>query len=148
MRVAIVSDIHGNLTAFEAVLADLARQPPGLVLHGGDLALMGPQPAQVVDRVRDLGWEGVVGNTDELLWDPCARVRQEGKAPALRPLLDLIFDQYAPATAELLGQERIAWLQTLPAEHRSGDLALVHASPGDLWRAPLPDADDEQLLAT
>ena len=70
MRVALVADIHGNLTALEAVVADLRRRAPDVVVHGGDLALMGPRPAEVVDRVRELGWPGVVGNTDELLWRP------------------------------------------------------------------------------
>lgn len=69
MHVAIVSDVHGNLTAFDAVLADIQRQAPDLVLPAGDLALMVPQPAQLVDRVRELGWPGVVGNTDEVLSD-------------------------------------------------------------------------------
>jgi predicted phosphodiesterase len=66
MRSAIVSDIHGNLPALEAVLADLEQVRPDLVLHGGDLALGGPHPVEVVDRVRELGWAGVLGNTDEL----------------------------------------------------------------------------------
>jgi 3',5'-cyclic AMP phosphodiesterase CpdA len=56
MRVAIVSDVHGNLTAFDAVLADIERRAPDLVLHGGDLALMGAQPGEVIDRVIELGW--------------------------------------------------------------------------------------------
>ena len=41
IRVAVVSDIHGNLTALEAVIADLERRAPDLVIHGGDLALLG-----------------------------------------------------------------------------------------------------------
>ncbi len=145
MRVAIVSDVHGNLTAFDAVLADIERRAPDLVLHGGDLALMGAQPAEVVDKVRELGWRGVVGNTDEVLWRPQERARQERLAPNLGALLLLIFGQYAPATLELLGEERVAWLQRLPACERLGDLVLVHAAPGDLWRAPMPDAGDEEL---
>jgi diadenosine tetraphosphatase ApaH/serine/threonine PP2A family protein phosphatase len=48
----------------------------------------------------------------------------------------------------LLGDERIAWLRRLPAEHRDDDLLLLHASPGDLWRAPLPNDDDGMLAAT
>ena len=44
MRVAVVSDIHGNLTAFEAVLADVRQCSPDLVLHGGDLADPGSSP--------------------------------------------------------------------------------------------------------
>ena len=56
MRIAIVSDIHGNQTAFEAVLADLRQTSPDLILHGGDLADGGASPAEIVDRIRDLGW--------------------------------------------------------------------------------------------
>jgi len=147
MRVAIVSDIHGNLTAFDAVLADIQRRAPDVVLHGGDLALMGPQPAEVIDRVRELGWPGVVGNTDEVLWRPEEQAHQGELAPKLGALLSLIFREYAPATQELLGEERVAWLRGLPAEQRLEDLVLVHAAPDDLWRAPAPDADDDELSA-
>ena len=147
MLVAIVSDVHGNLTAFDAVLADIRRRAPDLVLHGGDLALMGAQPAEVVDRVRELGWPGVVGNTDEALWRPGEQARQERLAPPLGALLRLIFQEYVPATRALLGEERVAWLGRLPARQRVEDLVLVHAAPGDLWRAPMPDAEDDQLLA-
>lgn len=145
MRVAIVSDVHGNLTAFEAVLADIQPRAPDVVLHGGDLALMGAQPAEVVDRVRELGWPGVVGNTDEVLWRPEEQAGQEQVAPRLGTLLSLIFQKYAPATRALLGEERVAWLRGLPAEQRLEDLVLVHAAPDDLWRAPMPDADDDEL---
>jgi putative phosphoesterase len=147
MRVAIVSDVHGNLTAFEAVLADIQRQAVDLVLHGGDLALMGAQPAEVIDRVREMGWPGVVGNTDEVLWRAQEQQRQEELAPKLRVLLSLIFRQYAPATRELLGEERVTWLRALPTQQRLEDLVLVHASPDDLWRAPLPDAGGDELSA-
>ena len=68
MRIAIVSDIHGNRTAFEAVLADLRQTSPDLILHGGDLADGGASPAEIVDCIRDLGWPGVVGNADEALF--------------------------------------------------------------------------------
>jgi len=91
-RVAVVSDIHGNLTALEAVVADLRRRGADIVVHGGDLALMGPRPAEVVDRIRELGWSGVVGNTDELLWRPGEHARQLARAPALAALLALLFD--------------------------------------------------------
>ncbi len=148
MRIAIVSDVHGNLTALEAVQADLRRRAPDLVLHGGDLALMGAQPAEVVDRVRELGWPGVVGNTDEVLWRPQEQARQEQLAPKLRAQLRLIFTQYRPATGALLGEERVAWLNGLPREWRVEDIVLMHAAPGDLWKAPLPDATGDELAAT
>jgi predicted phosphodiesterase len=148
MGVAVVSDIHGNLTAFEAVIADLERLGPDLVLQGGDIALMGAQPAEVIDRLRELGWHGVVGNTDELLWRPQERQRQESRAPKLRPLLRLLFEAYAPATRELLGDARLQWLRLLPATQRHDGLAVVHASPGDLWQAPPPEANELELEAT
>lgn len=67
MRIAIVADIHGNRMAFDEVLTYLWQTSPGLVLHGGDLADRGASPAETVDRIRDLDWQGVVGNTDNML---------------------------------------------------------------------------------
>ena len=58
MRIAVLSDVHGNLRALEAVTDDLRRQAPDLVVHGGELVLNGPRPAEVVDRIRELGWPG------------------------------------------------------------------------------------------
>jgi putative phosphoesterase len=148
MRLAVTSDIHGNLTALDAVIADLERRGVERVIHGGDLALAGCRGAEVIDRVRELGWPGIVGNTDELLWRPEEHERQVRKAPKLRELLRVLFDEYAPATGAALGEERIAWLRRLPPEHREQGIALVHASPGDLWRAPMPDSEDAELVAT
>jgi predicted phosphodiesterase len=148
VSLAIVSDIHGNLPALEAVVADIGRRGVGRVLQGGDLALGGCRPAEVIDLVRELRWGGVVGNTDELLWRPDRRAEQERQAPTLRSLLGVLFEAWAPATRVLIGEERVDWLRRLPDEHREDDLVLLHASPGDLWRAPSPDAGDSELLAT
>ena len=148
MLLAIVSDIHGNLTAFDAVIGDLAHRGVDRVVHGGDLALAGCRGAEVIDRVRELGWPGIVGNTDELLWRPEEHERQVRNSPKLRPLLEMLFDNYAPATRAALGEERIAWLRKLPPEYRSEGVAVVHAGPDDLWRAPLPDCEDSELATT
>jgi predicted phosphodiesterase len=85
MRIAIVSDIHGNRTAFEAVLSDLRQTSPDLILHGGDLADGGSSPAEIVDRIRDLGWPGVVGNTDETLSMPEAFESLRVNRPSCSP---------------------------------------------------------------
>jgi putative phosphoesterase len=148
MRLAVVSDIHGNLAALEAVIEDIARRAVDRVVHGGDLVLMGPRPGEVIDRIRELGWPGVVGNTDELLWRPEEHARQRDRAPQLQTLLRWLFHAYAPYTLEQIGEERLAWLHDLPAELRINGIAIVHASPGDLWRAPMPDASDGDLDAT
>jgi len=147
MRVAIVSDIHGNRRAFQAVLADLRQVAPDLVLHGGDLAYGGAQPSEVIDRVRSLGWPGVRGNTDEMLWSPESLAAFAAKQPKLGPLLSILQDLIPPMQASI-GEERLQWLEGLPHRHSDEGFSLVHASPDDLWRAPMPDASDEELQST
>lgn len=145
MRIAIVSDIHGNGTAFEAVLADLRETAPDLVVHGGDLADSGASPVEIVDRVRDLGWAGVAGNTDELLFRPASLAEFAEKSPSSLQPLAVVIEEMATASRVSLGEERLAWLRDLPRELQRGSMALVHASPGDLWRAPAPEASDADL---
>ena len=144
MRIAIVSDIHGNCTAFEAVLADLAQTSPDLILHGGDLAASGSNPQEIVDRIRDLGWPGVVGNNDEMLFRPESLAEFARQSPAFLPLLPMV-EEMAAATSAALGEERLTWLRKLPPAQQYGSITLIHASPGDIWRAPAPDASDAEL---
>src|ERR1039457_5869072 len=93
MRIAVVSDIHGNRTAFEAVLEDLRQTSPDLILHGGDLADGGSSPVEIVDQIRDLGWPGVVGNTDEMLSTPGTFEEFASQSPKLQPLWAAIRDR-------------------------------------------------------
>lgn len=145
MRVAVISDIHGNLPALEAVLEAIKHDAPDLIVQGGDLALNGPRPAEVVDLIREHRIAGVVGNTDELLWKPEARAEQEARMPKLRRLLYVLFEETAVATIELLGPKRLEWMRTLPPRWSLEDVSVVHASPGDVWNAPMPDANDQTL---
>jgi predicted phosphodiesterase len=144
MRIAILSDIHGNLTALEAVLADLRLTSPDLILHGGDLADGGARPVEIVDRIRELGWQGVVGNTDEMLFRPESLTEFSTRSPNLEPLLGAI-EEMAAATREALGEERLAWLRGLPRVQTHGPMALVHASPESAWWAPGQEASDAEL---
>lgn len=144
MRVAIVADVHGNRRALEAVVADLRDVAPDLVIHGGDLAYGGTHPAEIIDQVRALGWPGVRGNTDEMLWVPETVAAYAAANPKIAPLLAAIQD-LIPPTVALLGEERLRWLETLPFQYGGDGFSVVHASPGDLWRAPMPSASDEEL---
>ncbi len=147
MRVAIISDVHGNLTALNAVMADLRQQKPDIVFHGGDLVTAGCNPAEVIDLIADAGWPGVLGNTDEMLWDDSGLRAMEASAPKLKSLLATL-EQFAKTTRKLLGERRIAWLRRLPAELRHENLVLLHASPGNVWRAPMDTADDAAFTDT
>lgn len=143
MRIAIISDVHGNLTALDAVIADLRETALDIVLHGGDLAAPGSSPVAVIDRIRDLGWAGVLGNTDEMLFDPASLETFFGNPPRMPELVGAIRET-AAWTCERLGGERIAWLRTLPSEWAGNSVALVHATANTTWRAPsLAAADDE-----
>src|SRR5437016_1790966 len=144
MRIAILSDIHGNRTAFEAVLADLQQTSPDLVLHGGDLADGGASPVEIIDRIRDLGWRGVLGNTDEMLFRP-ASLEEFASRSSAQPALWTAIREMAAATRTMLGEERIKWLNGLARTQIEGPLALVHASPESTWRAPAPEATDAEL---
>lgn len=147
MRIAIVSDIHGNRRAFEAVVADLRQVAPGLVLHGGDLAAGGAHPADIIDQVRSLGWPGVRGNTDEMLWAPERLAEYAAANPKIAPILAIVQETISPTVASI-GEERLRWLKGLPSLYSQRGFSLVHASPDDLWRAPMPNASDDELHST
>ncbi len=133
-RIAALSDIHGNATALEAVLADVAQAKPDAVLIAGDLVLNGPEPGLVVDVLRSLADDGaliVSGNTD-------IAVADFDFAAACPWMTDGVPDAIVDAAEwahDELGGQRIDWLRRLPAERRwrTADDTLVlvcHASPG------------------
>jgi hypothetical protein len=101
---------------------------------------------EIVDRVRDLGWPGVVGNTDEMLFRPESLTEFASQLPKLQPMFAAI-GEMAAATREALGEERLAWLRGLPRMQVHAPMALVHASPETPWRAPAPEASDAELEA-
>ena len=144
MRIAVVSDIHANLTALEAVIADVRKVGADMVVHGGDLMAGGPRPAEVIDRVREMNWPGVCGNTDEMLWKP-HRLSETLPPPQLHRIRDLLLTYTIPATLSLIGDERLAWLKQLPHRWSGSDLTVVHAVPDDPWPIVSANASDDDL---
>src|ERR1700720_3129900 len=76
-RLAILADIHGNLPALEAVIADLARFAVDQVVVAGDVINWGPFSAQVTARIVEAGWAVIRGNNEFYLLD-----YQTPRAPA------------------------------------------------------------------
>ncbi len=70
MRLALISDLHGNELAVEAVLSDIERAGADQIACLGDVATLGPRPRVVLDRVRKLGGPCILGNHDEFLLEP------------------------------------------------------------------------------
>ena len=133
-RVIVLSDVHGNAVALEAVRAAIRTERPDLVAIAGDLVLNGPDPAGTVDLLREMEADGaaiVSGNTD-------IAVADFDYAAAFPWMTDGVPDTFRAAAEwahDALGDERIGWLRRLPAERRlraeDGTMILVcHASPG------------------
>jgi len=125
MRIAIFSDVHGNLSGLEAVLADVAHHAPDLVVFAGDLCLMGPRPGDCLRRVRELRLPAVLGNTDE--WTAGGGAPPATHAERIRWTRDQLTDDEA------------GWLGGLPfgltvspTADPADDLRIVHANPRDL----------------
>jgi len=144
MRIAILSDIHGNLTAFDAVVADLNTAAPDLVVHGGDLADGGSCPIEIIDWIRNLGWQGVRGNGDQMLCKPESLEEFTASSSASLALWASVREM-AAATRALLGSERLSWLGELPTAITAQNFAIVHATPESCWKAPPANASNEEL---
>jgi putative phosphoesterase len=132
-RLALFGDIHGNALALEAVRKAVRASKPDAVLIAGDLVLNGPEPAAVVDAVRELEADGalvVQGNTDVAVAD----FDYSAAFPWLTDGVPESFRSAAEWTHEALGPERLDWLRRLPSERRlriDDVLVLVcHGSPG------------------
>jgi predicted phosphodiesterase len=133
-RLAVFSDVHGNLPALEAVRAAIAAEAPDVILVAGDVVLNGPDPAGVVDALRDLESEGayiIQGNTDVAVADFDFSAAFPGYSDGVPDALVAA----AEWAHDALGPERVDWLRRLPSERRAraDDDTLVlacHASPG------------------
>ncbi|MFN2527682.1 MAG: metallophosphoesterase [Candidatus Baltobacteraceae bacterium] len=139
MRIAIFSDIHGNLLAFDACLADLQNQGGAdIVVGAGDYCFDGPKPKRVLQRLQEIGAQCLRGNSDRLIANP-------GSETVVDPD-DL--EQVAWQQKEL-GEKLVAWLRDLPTELRfgegAGQLLVVHANPVNDYEHIWPDAGDKDL---
>jgi hypothetical protein len=135
------------MTALSAVAADLEAVAPDAVVIGGDLCANGASPAEVVDYIRDCNWPVVLGNTDEMLWRPELFKELLSRAPGRGNLRRVLFEHVAPYTAERLGPARLDWLRGRPTSWSANGVTVWHASPRDLWRAPLAAAGHDELKA-
>ncbi len=122
MKTLIISDIHANITALEAVLADAGEIDSVWAL--GDVVGYGPDPNECVERVRDLPNivcllgnhdAATIGMIDDITFNPAARMAVQWTRTTLNP-------------------ENLAYLDRLPEYLRLGDITLAHGSPREpVW---------------
>ncbi len=139
MRVAVISDTHGNLPALQAVLEDLATQGPDLVVMAGDFAFGGPWPAECIELIRSRNIPALRGNTDEFLVEVATggTHRAEVPDPRWRHLDNPSFAERYAWCAARLTVEQIDYLAELPLCYvvpapAGMPLVIVHATP---WSA-------------
>lgn len=132
MRLAVFSDVHGNLAALEAVLADISEQRADRLVCLGDLAYNGPWPGECVAAVRDAGALCVHGNTDRAVLRAAGRL-DDGRPIAAEDRLTLDWHVARLGTADL------DFLASLRRNEQLGAdgirMLFVHASVKDVTRA-------------
>ncbi len=151
MKVAVISDIHGNLQALEAVLDDIKEQGCEHIFCLGDLALAGPQPKETLDFVMNQeNWTIIQGNTDRMI---------ANYGPEVVEFLNAQYPVMANAIAsdvQDLDDTYRAYLANLPPqlsiEIEDCKVLLVHGSPRSNMEDILPqmplDAIEEMIYAT
>jgi len=146
VRIAVLSDIHGNLSALEAVLRDAADRGVDGFLHLGDLVGYGPRPLECVERVRAVGFAGVVGNYDLAV---CHEDAEAGLTSYLKPSISDVGRLTYLWTREHVDAGSREFLSGLPAQIRVEEgervFLFTHGSPERPNEYLLPDTPEERL---
>lgn len=154
-EIALVSDIHGNLIALQAVEAHLRTKPVDAVVCLGDLAAMGPRPNECIEFVRSRGWPTVLGNTDAwLLGDlemPARILKLESRAmPFARDVVAWGKETLSAGNRRFLDKLRPVFPYRIPNSDR--EISCCHGSPRSfedrLLATTPPDVVDTMLERT
>ena len=121
MRIGLIADIHGNLVALESVLRELKREQVDRIICLGDVAALGPQPHEVIERLRELNCPVVMGNTDDWYLQPLPEGDDE-----LRELAGWGLQQFTDADLDYLRSFQPVIEMTLDTDKT---LLCSHGSP-------------------
>ena len=140
--IALISDVHGNLVALRAVLAEIDALGIERIVVAGDMVGFGPDPDAVVDLLRERGAEMIRGNHEKdyvAPYDTPSEPPGWRSDPRVRSML---------WSMERLGPARRAFLAGLPDELRlDGETLVVHGSPRHVRDAVLPWTPEPDLAA-
>lgn len=147
MRIAVVSDIHGNALAFDKVIGDIQKEAVDQIVCLGDAIQGGPQPAQVVAQLRELGCPVVMGNADAWLLTGV----ETGKEPTSEARLRQLYAVREWSLTKLSAEDR-AFIETFQPtiEISLGDglnLLCFHGSPTDFDQILFPTTPEEEFQA-
>ncbi len=138
MRIAFISDIHGNFTALQAVIEDIQSQSIDQIVCLGDVVTLGPQPREALNAVRALNCAHIMGNHDAAVLDPQNADRHE-IAPHLLPDLLWCREKLSPDDLQFLASFQPSYQVNLSRENH---LFAFHGSPlstTDIIQASTPE---------
>lgn len=145
MRIAVISDIHGNALAFEKVIAEIKREAFDQVVCLGDAVQGGPQPAETVALLRDLGWPVVMGNADEWLLSGVETGRDpipDSRLRKLQRIREWSLSRLSAADRAFIA----AFRQIVEIPLDSGrNLLCFHGSPGSFDDILLPTTSEAEF---
>lgn len=145
MRIAIISDIHGNCIALDAVLADVQQNPVDQIVCLGDAVQGGPQPAQVVARLREVACPVVMGNADAWLLSGQETGKEQIPAERLRKMQairDWSLSQLTVDDRAFMGQFKPTVTIVSETDRR---LLCFHGSPTSFDDILLPTTSEEEF---
>jgi len=153
MRIAIFSDVHGNLTALQTVLDHISSQPDiDHVVFAGDLCLVGPRPQACIDMVRQQDIICLVGNTDQWILSPPPITDDMDESMRVRRMQLQAICRW---TARQLDRDSLDWIDSLngsfskafsPSADPAKGLLIVHANPVDVNQIIFPPVDEQLKL--
>lgn len=145
MKIAFISDIHGNAVALEAVLNNIKKKEVDKIYVLGDICYRGPEPKRSLELVRSLHTDVIKGNADEWV----VRGVREGEVPD--KALELM-NRERQWTVEQLEPSDIEYLKNLPTALEMNingvNISAYHATPNNLFEIVLPHAEDEKIEET
>ncbi len=143
MKLAVLSDIHGNMFALNAVLEGIKKHNPERILCLGDLAMAGPEPNKTIDFVKTQDWTVIQGNTDEMIAHYSQEVFDKVKegAPIMANALKCDVEEITEKNKE--------YLKNLPInkclEVEGIKILMVHGSPRKNNENIYPDMDTDLI---
>lgn len=143
MKFAVISDIHGNLYALEAVLEDIKEENCDNVFCLGDLAMAGPEPNEAIELIKQMDWEIIQGNTDKMIAEYTEELGEKVTSTFQ------IMGNALKDDVKIISDENKEYLKNLPEnlEFNIGrvPVMLVHGSPRRNNEDILPDMDIELI---
>lgn len=146
VRIALISDLHANRLALEAVLIDIDHIGVDRIICLGDVATLGPEPGWMIDALRELGCSCIMGNHDDFLLD-AELIHQYTEAPIVVDAVDWCRDQLSGDQLDFLRNFRSQMELSLGDE---GSLLLFHGTPRSHMEDLLvdtPAAEVDEMLA-